>query len=166
MSAGTRLTALSLRVLQEAHARSVMVATAESCTGGMVSAALTSVAGSSNVFERGFVTYSNRAKEEMLGVPAALIEAHGAVSQQVAQAMAKGALAHSAAQFSVSVTGIAGPGGGSAHKPVGLVHIGWAGPKAVSSREFRFPDLGRESIRLACAEAALDLLLAAILSQS
>src|SRR5215475_8586330 len=103
-----------------------MLATAESCTGGMVAAALTDIAGSSAVVERAFVTYTNRAKSQMLGVDPALIEAHGAVSRQVAEAMARGALAYSATDVAVSVTGIAGPDGGSAEKPVGLVWFGLA----------------------------------------
>ncbi len=103
-----------------------MLATAESCTGGLIAAACTEVAGSSQWFERGFVTYSNAAKTELLGVDAALIEAHGAVSEPVARAMALGALTNSRAQLAVAVTGIAGPGGGSAGKPVGTVCFGWA----------------------------------------
>jgi nicotinamide-nucleotide amidase len=102
-------------------ARRWMLATAESCTGGLISAACTSVAGSSDWFERGFVTYSNAAKVDLLGVPAMLIDAHGAVSEEVARAMAEGALKRSKAQVSVAVTGVAGPGGGSAAKPVGTV---------------------------------------------
>jgi nicotinamide-nucleotide amidase len=108
------------------RARNWMVATAESCTGGMIAAALTSIAGSSDVVDRGFVTYSNAAKTEMLDVPPALIETHGAVSAEVAAAMAAGAIAHSRAGVALSVTGIAGPGGGSAEKPVGLVWFGVA----------------------------------------
>lgn len=105
--------------------RDWMLATAESCTGGLIAAACTDLAGSSDWFERGFVSYSNAAKTELLGVPAALIEAHGAVSEPVARAMADGALAHSKAQVSVAVTGIAGPTGGSKDKPVGTVWFGW-----------------------------------------
>jgi nicotinamide-nucleotide amidase len=104
----------------------VRVATAESCTGGLIAAVLTAVAGSSDVVERGFVTYSNEAKAELLGIAAALIERHGAVSEAVALAMAEGALARSRADIAVSVTGIAGPGGATATKPVGLVHLGCA----------------------------------------
>lgn len=103
-----------------------MLATAESCTGGMIAAALTDIAGSSDVVERGFVTYSNAAKEQMLGVPASLIKDNGAVSEQVARAMAEGAVVHSKADIAVSVTGVAGPGGGSADKPVGTVHFACA----------------------------------------
>ena len=103
-----------------------MLATAESCTGGMIAAACTDLAGSSQWFERGFVTYSNEAKTEMLGVPAELIARHGAVSEEVVRAMAEGAIRHSRAQVSIAVTGIAGPGGGSAEKPVGTVWVGWS----------------------------------------
>ena len=102
-----------------------MLATAESCTGGMIAAACTDLAGSSQWFERGFVTYSNEAKTEMLGVPAELIAKHGAVSEEVVRAMAEGAIRHSRAQVSIAVTGIAGPGGGSVEKPVGTVWVGW-----------------------------------------
>lgn len=102
-----------------------MLATAESCTGGMIAAACTDLAGSSQWFDRGFVTYSNEAKTEMLGVPAELIAKHGAVSEQVVRAMAEGAIRHSRAQVSIAVTGIAGPGGGSEDKPVGTVWVGW-----------------------------------------
>jgi len=117
---------LAERILSLLRARGTMVATAESCTGGLIAAALTHIAGSSDVMERGFVTYSNAAKTELLGVPATLIETHGAVSQQIARAMAEGALLHSRADIAVSVTGIAGPGGGSDEKPVGLVWFGLA----------------------------------------
>ena len=103
-----------------------MLATAESCTGGMIAAACTDLAGSSQWFDRGFVTYSNEAKTEMLGVPAELIARHGAVSEEVVRAMAEGAIRHSRAQVSIAVTGIAGPGGGSAEKPVGTVWVGWS----------------------------------------
>ena len=107
-------------------AHKLSVSTAESCTGGMLSAACTDLAGSSLWFDRGFVTYSNAAKTDMLGVPASLIEAHGAVSEEVARAMVQGALLHSLAEWSVAVTGIAGPSGGSAAKPVGTVWLAWA----------------------------------------
>jgi nicotinamide-nucleotide amidase len=115
---------LAQRLLQ----RGWMLATAESCTGGMVAARCTDLAGSSQWFERGFVTYSNEAKHELLGVDMALIKAHGAVSEEVARAMALGALRHSRAQVSVAITGVAGPGGGSADKPVGTVWLAWAAP--------------------------------------
>ncbi len=135
------------------------VATAESCTGGLIAAACTAVAGSSDWFERGFVTYSNAAKTELLDVPAALIAAHGAVSAEVACAMAEGALAHSHASFAVSVTGIAGPGGGSAAKPVGTVWIGIAasGEKAAASLLQASGD--RAAIRQASVARALELLI-------
>ena len=115
-----------LALAQALHARGWMIATAESCTGGLIAAACTAVAGSSDWFERGFVTYSNAAKSESLGVPQALIAAHGAVSAEVAGAMAEGALAHSKAQLAVAVTGIAGPSGGSPGKPVGTVWLALA----------------------------------------
>jgi nicotinamide-nucleotide amidase len=118
--------AAAAQVLEAGRRRGVMLATAESCTGGLIAAALTSVAGSSDVVDRGFVTYSNAAKTEMLGVPAAMITAEGAVSEAVARAMAEGALARSVAGIAVAVTGVAGPGGGSADKPVGLVWFGLA----------------------------------------
>jgi len=139
--------------------RGWMLATAESCTGGMIAAACTELAGSSDWFERGFVTYSNDAKSEMLGVPAALIAAHGAVSAEVACAMAEGALAYSRAAFAVSVTGIAGPAGGSAAKPVGTVWIGIAasGEKAVASLLQASGD--RAAIRQASVARALELLI-------
>lgn len=141
------------------RAKQMRVATAESCTGGMIAAAITDIAGSSDVFERGFVTYSNDAKSEMLGVPAALIAAHGAVSAEVACAMAEGALANSRASFAVSVTGIAGPGGGSAAKPVGTVWIGIAasGERAVASLLQASGD--RAAIRQASVARALELLI-------
>ena len=112
-------------IAAQLQARGWMLATAESCTGGMVAAACTDLAGSSQWFERGFVSYSNAAKTELLGVPAELIAQHGAVSEAVARAMAEGALVHAHAQASLAVTGVAGPGGGSADKPVGTVWFGW-----------------------------------------
>jgi nicotinamide-nucleotide amidase len=151
--------ALARRVVAEAAAGGVMIATAESCTGGLVAAALTHVAGSSAVVDRGFVTYSNEAKSDLVAVPAALIAAHGAVSEPVARAMAEGAVANSRAAVSVAITGIAGPGGGSADKPVGLVHFAAAGPAGVIHVEKRFGDIGREQVRLASVGVALELLL-------
>jgi nicotinamide-nucleotide amidase len=132
----------------------LMLATAESCTGGLIAAALTETAGASMVFERGFVTYSNRAKEESLGVPEELIEAHGAVSEPVARAMAQGALYNSRAQAALAVTGVAGPGGGSADKPVGTVCFAWALSHIVIA-ETRWFAGGREAVRQAAAEHAL-----------
>ncbi len=146
-------------VLKSAEAKGIMIAAAESCTGGLVAAALTEVPGSSNVFERGFVTYSNEAKTELVGVPADLIARHGAVSGEVAGAMAKGAILHSRAQLAVAVTGIAGPGGGSSQKPVGLVWFGIAmqGREPVSSKQV-FSDNGRSQIRREAVVKALSLL--------
>ena len=139
--------------------RGWMIATAESCTGGLVAGVLTEVPGSSAVVERGFVTYSNEAKTELLGVPKDLIAAHGAVSEPVARAMAEGALARSRAQVAVAITGVAGPGGGTAAKPVGLVHFGLASRSAPSRhRERRYGELGRAAVRLSAAQEALDLL--------
>ena len=156
---GAKLIALATDVLGAARAKGLAIATAESCTGGLIAGLLTEIPGSSDVVERGFVTYSNRAKEEMLGVPPDLLAAHGAVSREVAAAMAEGALAHSRAGLSVAVTGIAGPGGGSADKPVGLVYIGAvrAGNAPVIERHL-FGDIGRAQVRLATIEAALRLL--------
>ncbi|WP_292066801.1 CinA family protein [Brevundimonas sp. UBA7664] len=150
---------LARQVIEAAAARGLTIATAESCTGGLVAGALTAIAGSSAVVERGFVTYSNAAKTELLGVSAELIEAVGAVSEPVARAMADGALARSRATVSVSVTGIAGPGGGSADKPVGLVHFAAVGPSGAVHVERRFDDIGREAVRLESVHAALGLLL-------
>lgn len=138
--------------------RNLMLATAESCTGGLVASLLTSIAGSSAVFERGFVTYSNRAKEESLGVDPAILRAFGAVSPEAARAMAEGTLRHSPAQIAVAVTGIAGPGGGSPEKPVGLVYFGCGTRQAMRIEERRFGDIGRDAVRLAAVAVALDLL--------
>lgn len=145
-------------------ARGLKVATAESCTGGLVAALLTAIPGSSAVVERGFVTYSNEAKAEAIGVPAALFATHGAVSEPVARAMAEGALVHSHADVAVAITGIAGPGGGSAVKPVGLVWFGLAVKgQPPQTRECRFDDTGRTGIRLAAVTVALELLESAAL---
>jgi nicotinamide-nucleotide amidase len=139
------------------------IATAESCTGGLVAGLLTAVPGSSAAVERGFVTYSNAAKAEAIGVPMDLITAHGAVSAPVARAMAAGALAASRASVAVAITGVAGPGGGSAEKPVGLVHFGLALREGgVRHLERRYGDLGRAAIRRAAVADALDLLRGAL----
>ncbi len=130
------------------------LATAESCTGGMIAAACTDLAGSSDWFERGFVSYSNESKTELLGVDAALIARHGAVSEEVARAMAQGALRHSRAQAALAVTGVAGPGGGSEAKPVGTVWFGWATPAGVASERRRF-DGDRARVRQATVRHAL-----------
>ncbi|MEY3292864.1 MAG: hypothetical protein RJB12_635, partial [Pseudomonadota bacterium] len=129
---------LARQVIETAAARGLVLVTAESCTGGLVAGALTAIAGSSAVVERGFVTYSNASKTDLLAVPADLIEAHGAVSEPVARAMARGALAGSGADLSVSVTGVAGPGGGTAEKPVGLVHFSAVGPNGEIHAMHRF----------------------------
>ncbi|VVE55002.1 CinA family protein [Pandoraea commovens] len=120
------LAQLSVKVGNRLRDERLMLVTAESCTGGLVAAAITDISGSSNWFERGFVTYSNQAKSEMIGVPPELIDKHGAVSEPVARAMAEGALLNSRAQISLSITGVAGPGGGTADKPVGMVCFGWS----------------------------------------
>lgn len=153
------LAELCERTLLACRARGTMLATAESCTGGMIAAALTDIAGSSSVVERGFVVYSNDAKREMLGVPPGLLETHGAVSEPVARAMAEGALANSRAGIAVAVTGIAGPGGGSAAKPVGLVHLACAmAGNGTLHRRAVFPG-DRAEIRAATVVAALELVL-------
>ncbi len=146
-------------LLDKCRARGFKIATAESCTGGMVAALLTSIAGSSDVFDCGFVTYSNEAKIGMLGVSPEIIAEFGAVSRECALAMAHGAILKSAATLAVSITGIAGPGGGSAAKPVGLVHFACARRNgATLHREERFGDIGRRGVRTASVEVALDLL--------
>ncbi|HUF86319.1 MAG TPA: nicotinamide-nucleotide amidohydrolase family protein [Thermohalobaculum sp.] len=143
-------------------ARRLTIATAESCTGGMVIAALTDVPGASAVVERGFVTYSNAAKTELLGVPAALVAAHGAVSEAVARAMAEGALTASPADLAVAITGIAGPGGGSPGKPEGLVHFACARRgRATRHARIAFGPLGRAAVREASVREALAMLHAA-----
>lgn len=145
-----------LRLCRE---KRIKIVTAESCTGGLVAGLLTEIAGSSDVFDRGFVTYSNSAKTDCLGVPMALVSRLGAVSRQVATAMAQGALVRSRADVAVAVTGIAGPSGGSAAKPVGLVYIAARNRLGPSmTREFRFAPEGRDAIRLASVAAALDLM--------
>lgn len=141
-------------------AKGLKLACAESCTGGMVSAALTAIAGSSAVVERGFVTYSNEAKTEMLGVPAELIAAHGAVSEAVARAMAAGALAHSRADVAIAITGIAGPGGGSVDKPVGLVHMAAARQGGAIRHHHQIFAGDRDAIRRQAAETALTMAVA------
>lgn len=146
-------------VLDLCRAREVRVATAESCTGGLVAAALTAIAGSSDVFECGFVTYSNEAKQRLLGVPAAILLRHGAVSAEAAAAMAKGALKRSSADFAVSITGIAGPAGGSKEKPVGLVHFAAARRDGkVLARRRLFGNIGRRRVRERSVAEALALL--------
>jgi len=152
---------LAEAVVTKAAARGLTLATAESCTGGLVAAALTAVAGSSSVVDRGFVTYSNTAKTRLLGVPADLIDQNGAVSQPVAEAMAAGARDLAGVDLAVSVTGIAGPGGGSTDKPVGLVHFACASKAGVRHTVHRFGDIGREAVRLASVRVALTMLVEA-----
>lgn len=153
------IVALAEAVLRQARAAGVHIATAESCTGGLIAGALTEVAGSSDVVDRGFIVYSNRAKTEMLGVPPALIAQHGAVSEEVARAMAEGALQKAGVELAVSCTGIAGPGGGTAEKPVGLVYLAALDKNgtALTSRCV-FGDIGRDAVRMKSVEMALKLL--------
>jgi len=148
-------------ILDLGRARGLRIATAESCTAGMVAAALTDLAGSSEVFERGFVTYSNAAKTQMLGVDAQTLAAFGAVSEQVAVQMAEGALAQSAAQIAVAITGIAGPGG-SEYKPEGRVCFALAGPQGTSAQTVEFGAQGRANVRSAARDHALGMVLAAL----
>ncbi|WP_068297174.1 CinA family protein [Pararhodobacter sp. CCB-MM2] len=152
--------ALATEVLAAARAKGLMIATAESCTGGLVSGALTEIPGSSDVVERGFTTYSNAAKQQMLGVRAETLAAHGAVSEEVAREMAEGALTHSAAGLAVSITGIAGPGG-SEHKPEGRVSFGLASAEGCRTETIEFGAIGRSNVRRASVEHALRLLLGA-----
>ena len=152
------LVAAARALLDRLRTRGATVATAESCTGGLIAAALTEIPGSSDVVDRGFVTYSNAAKSEMLGVDPALIAAHGAVSEPVARAMAEGALARSDATLAVSVTGVAGPGGGSADKPVGTVWFGLAARGQATWSERRVFPGDRAAVRQATVLHALALL--------
>jgi nicotinamide-nucleotide amidase len=153
-----KLLNLARLVLDEARQRRVKVATAESCTGGLIAGLLTEIAGSSDVFERGFVTYSNKAKEELLGVPGDLIADAGAVSEPVARLMAEGALNESRANLAIAVTGVAGPGGGTPLKPVGLIHIAVAREnKPVFHQAMRFGDVGRSEVRRLTIEEALTM---------
>jgi nicotinamide-nucleotide amidase len=153
------LRAAARRVLDACRSRGLQLALAESCTGGLLAAALTEIPGSSAVFDRGFVTYSNAAKAAMLGVPAPVLEREGAVSQASAEAMAAGALARSGADVAAAITGVAGPDGGTAQKPVGLVHLAAArrdGRRV--HRERRYGDPGRTEIRRRCVLEALAML--------
>ncbi|WP_255465867.1 CinA family protein [Salipiger sp. IMCC34102] len=152
---------MSAQLLAAAQARGWMIATAESCTGGLVAGAITETPGSSAIFDRGFVTYTNAAKTEMLGVAPGTLEAHGAVSEPVAAEMARGALAGSRADIAVSITGVAGPGG-SEHKPEGRVCFGLATPQGVTTEAREFGPLGRAAVRQASVDHALALLLSAM----
>ena len=153
------IVAAARQVLEICRSKKLLIVTAESCTGGLVAGALTEIAGSSDVFDRGFVTYSNAAKQQMLGVPAEILREHGAVSRETAEAMARGAVRKSTADIAVAITGIAGPGGGNAEKPVGLVHF------AASTRggglvhhEARYGDIGRSVVRKKSVLQALGML--------
>lgn len=147
------------RIITAFALRRQTIATAESCTGGLIAAALTEIAGSSAVLDRGFVTYSNQAKTDMLGVSPATLVAFGAVSRETALQMVSGALIRSGASTAVAVTGIAGPGGGSTDKPVGLVHLAARNRTgAVVHREMRYGDIGRDQVRLATVRTALEML--------
>ena len=158
-----RIYSLAKTIVEQGAAEGVMVATAESCTGGMIAASLTDIPGSSAVVDSGFVTYTNEAKNEMLGVPMELIEALGAVSGEVAGAMARGAIRNSRADLAVSVTGIAGPSGGTAEKPVGLVYFGLANANGVIRVERRvFSKGSRDFVRTKATETALHMLLSAL----
>ncbi|MGX5722451.1 CinA family protein [Shinella zoogloeoides] len=147
------------RIVNDFSARGLMIATAESCTAGLIAGVITEIAGSSNAFDRGFVTYSNAAKQQMIGVSAETLKAHGAVSRPTALEMAEGAIRHSNADISVAVTGIAGPGGGTDEKPVGLVHLAAARKgRETLHREMRYGDIGRSAVRLATIRTALEML--------
>jgi nicotinamide-nucleotide amidase len=153
------LRAAASAVLDQCRSHKLILATAESCTGGLVAATLTEIPGSSDVVDRGFVTYSNEAKQTMLGVSPAVLTRHGAVSRETAEAMARGAIQNSRADIAVSITGVAGPGGGSAEKPVGLVHFAAASRSgAHADREERFGDIGRGEIRRRSVIIALQML--------
>ncbi|HME84169.1 MAG TPA: CinA family protein [Roseiarcus sp.] len=157
------LIARAAALLDRCRAVELKIATAESCTGGLIAGLLTEIPGSSAVVERGFVVYSNEAKEDLLRVPAETIRTHGAVSEATARAMAEGALEASRAEIAVSVTGIAGPDGGTASKPVGLVHFACARRgETTIVREVRFGEIGRSNVRLASVRVALELLEAAV----
>ena len=158
----TQLTLAANQLLERAQAHRKTVATAESCTGGLIAALLTAVPGSSALLERGFVTYSNHAKIELLHVAEALVERYGAVSEPVARAMAEGAIWHSQADVSIAVTGVAGPGGGSQDKPVGLVHLATARRQGETVHQLCHFDGDREMIRLAAVAEALIMLEAAL----
>jgi nicotinamide-nucleotide amidase len=154
-----RLRNLALLILDDAEQARLKIATAESCTGGLVAALFTDIPGSSTVFERGFVTYSNKAKEEMLGVPGDVLADYGAVSEPVSRMMAEGAMKNSRANIAVGITGVAGPGGGTKMKPVGLVHVACAREnRAVVHEMLQLGDIGRTAIRMEAVETALKLI--------
>ena len=155
---------LATELLNMSMERGFTVATVESCTGGLVCGALTAIAGSSSMVQGGLITYANEAKAALAGVPILLIEQHGAVSEPVARAMAEGGRTRLDATFAVSITGVAGPGGGSAEKPVGLVHFACAGPSGTRHRERRFGEQSRDEIRRLSVLEALDLLRETVLT--
>lgn len=159
LEVGADIVALAVDLLSDCRERGILITTAESCTGGLLAATLTAIPGSSDCFERGFVTYSNTSKSEMLGVPVWLIERHGAVSEDVARAMAGGALTHSRADLAVAITGIAGPDGGTPEKPVGLVYFA-AGKRdePMRSEGVEFGDLGRTEVQRLSVAHALKML--------
>lgn len=160
-----RLLNLARLIIDDASNRRLKIATAESCTGGLLSALFVEIPGSSKVFERGFITYSNKAKEEMLGVPGDLVADYGAVSEPVARAMAEGALEESRANLSIAITGVAGPGGGTKMKPVGSVHFALARENApIRHRLEQFGDIGRSEIRMSSVETALMMIQESIAS--
>ncbi|MBO9630909.1 MAG: CinA family protein [Shinella sp.] len=148
------------RIVGDFTEKKLLIATAESCTAGLIAGVITEIPGSSNVFDRGFVTYSNEAKREMIGVANATLKAHGAVSRPTALEMAQGAIGNSGANISIAVTGIAGPGGGTEEKPVGLVHLAAArtGHETLH-REMRYGEIGRSAVRLATVRTALEMLI-------
>ena len=153
------LSARASELIDLCRRKTLLIAAAESCTGGLISGLLTSIPGSSDVFDSGFVTYSNRAKTRLLGVPAELISTHGAVSGEVALAMAEGALANSAASISVAVTGVAGPGGGTVSKPIGLVHLAAVRRSmAPITRSLSLGDIGRNEVRMQTVEEAVAMI--------
>lgn len=154
-----RLRNLAMLILDDAEQARLKIATAESCTGGLLAALFTEIPGSSSVFERGFVTYSNRAKEEMLGVPGDALADYGAVSEPVARMMAEGALGNSRANIAIGITGVAGPGGGTKMKPVGTVHIACAREnRAIIHEHLQLGEISRDAIRMAAVETALGLI--------
>ena len=150
---------MAKQIIADFSSRGIMMSTAESCTGGLISGVLTEIPGSSAVVDRGFVTYTNEAKSDMLGVSAATLRTYGAVSKETALQMVRGALYRSRATVAVAVTGIAGPGGGSANKPVGLVHLAAKNRSGLTShREMRYGDIGRCEVRLATVKTALEMI--------
>lgn len=154
-----RLRNFAMLLLDDAEQARLKIATAESCTGGLLAALFTEIPGSSSVFERGFVTYSNRSKEEMLGVPGDALADYGAVSEPVARMMAEGALKNSRANIAIGITGVAGPGGGTKMKPVGTVHIACAREnRAIIHEHLQLGEISRDAIRMAAVETALNLI--------